>query len=230
MADRPILFSAPMVCALLAGTKTQTRRGLKPQPELYSEGRWHVFGPGGGVAGVCTDDVPEAAIDFVRIQPSDRLWVRESLAAASNDQGVRWLSYAADGKDVWPLFQWAKERNSVPSIHMPRWASRLTLIVTDVRVQRLQDISEEDARAEGIANAPHGHWKCYGATPKPFRGAAPTVLSHGRGVVSAGATHSYATLWDSINGPGSWEANPWVSAVTFTVHHQNIDQIEADHG
>ena len=89
-----------------------------------------------------------------------------------------------------------------PSIHMPRSASRLTLTVTEVRVQRLQDISEEDARAEGIEGEflpwPQGYW-----TYRPY----------------------FAELWNSLHGPDAWDANPWVVALSFTVQHGNIDQI-----
>jgi hypothetical protein len=88
---------------------------------------------------------------------------------------------------------------------MPRWASRLTLIVTDVRVQRLQDISEEDARAEGIFTPEIGYVN--------LGKKAPVI--------------QYAMLWNSLHGPDAWDANPWVSAITFTVHHGNIDQMRA---
>jgi len=95
---------------------------------------------------------------------------------------------------------------------MPRWASRLTLHVTDVRVQRLQDISEVDAVAEGVA-------------PFLTSGAYVSPENTGNGQrVGYSAYDLYRDLWDSINGAGSWEANPWVAAYTFTVEHANIDQ------
>lgn len=107
-----------------------------------------------------------------------------------------------------------------PSIHMPRWASRLTLLVTDVRVERLQDISEGDAIAEGIERLRSG------------RGFYDPTLSHAdsRAACRFGgyfetATHAFEALWRSINGADAWEENPWVAAVTFTVHARNIDQL-----
>lgn len=204
MSDRPILFSAPMVRALLAGTKTQTRRVLKPQPELYSEGRWHVFGPGGGIAGVHTGDVPEAALDFVRIDAGDRLWVREAWKAHSTFEGV-------PPRDIPPtkVFYLADDGYSPsgsrgrPGMFMPRWASRLTLAVTDVRVELLQDISEADARAEGVF-VPEAQYAQQGHR-------APVL--------------AYAGIWEDINGPRSWEANPWVMAVSFAVQKGNIDAL-----
>lgn len=184
MTDKPIPFRAPMIRALLAGTKTQHRLVLKPQPDDLYEGQ---------------------APRQLHVAIGNRLWVREHLYAASNDQGVRWLVYAADRARVWPDGEWTKKRNTVPSIHMPRWASRLTLIVTDVRVQRLQEISEEDAVAEGW-----GGW-LDSQTSDGFDGNGPRTWFH--------------KLWDSINGPSAWERNDWVVAYTFTVHKANIDAL-----
>jgi len=105
-------------------------------------------------------------------------------------------------------------------IHMPRWASRLTLIVTDVRVQRLQDISEEDCIAEGPPDVNND--------PRTISGELQpmVVLSPGRMMTPRAWYH---TLWDQINGPDAWDENPWVAAYTFTVHRKNIDQMEAEH-
>ena len=255
MADRPILFSGPMVRALLAGTKTQTRRGIvMPKRRGHSEfGRsdtagydWHFRDKG-----LRWHDVKHGRLlELLLHRVGDRLYVRESWQTGMSDNGPQ-ISYRAtpdyfsidawDGQDygVGPSFNedrcpGAKFHHWLgdvldndgpwrPGIHMPRWASRLTLTVTEVRVERLQDISEADAQSEGVERR-YGFWRCYGETPSPFRGAAPTVLSQGRGVVSADAVHSYATLWDSINGPGSWDANPWVAAYSFTVQRDNIDQ------
>ncbi len=115
--------------------------------------------------------------------------------------------YAADGKhDAGCEF--------FPSIHMPRRFSRLTLVVTDVRVQRLQDVSEEDALAEGAYVAPRSR-----RVADSY--AAMAVAGHW----FASARTWYADLWDRINGPGAWDANPWVAAYTFTVHQQNIDAL-----
>lgn len=212
-AVRPILFSGPMVRALLAGTKTQTRRVLKPQPHFHNvwqcEDTLDWWQSGHGEAG---DDPIH-----IRIKRGDRLWVRESWDFMPLDDpkpegsGKAEIVYWADADRL--EFEVPNGFNPMvygcerfrPSIHMPRWASRLTLTVTDVRVQRLQDISEDDAAAEG--------WPA-----KEDR--ATTGLAETRDAYPVGW---YAWLWDSINGPGSWDANPWVVAYTFTVEHQNID-------
>lgn len=105
---------------------------------------------------------------------------------------------------------------------MPRWASRITLIVTDVRVERLQNISEADAIAEGVDTE-----RCCGV-PSDSCG---THLGGCCGQPEAvEPVEAYSDLWDEINGPGAWDANPWVAAYTFTVHHQNIDQIGGGNG
>lgn len=201
MADKPILFSGPMVRALLAGTKTQTRRTLNPQPELLSTGLYHVFNRAGGLVGVPEDEVGVAAVDYLRIQKGDRLWVRESIDKSSR-QGDDEIGYKAD----WPGD--ARGLGWRPSIHMPRWASRLTLTVTDVRVERLQDCSDDDAFAEGIP------------TDSPVAGIEIDIDGYWW---SGAARARYRKVWEAINGPGSWDANPWVAAYTFTVHQGNID-------
>lgn len=213
MADKPILFSGPMVPALLAGTKTQTRRILKPQPELQGNGLYHVSGAGGGVMNVAESDIGATAVDYLRIAVGDRLWVRETwtarmthgwtIADARSRMYQEQIIYQADGEksiDGW----W-------PSIHMPREFSRLTLTVTDVRVERLQDCSEADAAAEGVKPWHHGEW---------FDAGFGSVESK-----RVPARTLYASLWEEINGKGSWEANPWVAAYTFTVERGNIDAL-----
>lgn len=225
--DRPILFSAPMVRALLAGTKTQTRRIMKPQPELQMNGFYHLHNAHGGLVNVAEEDIGKEAPDYLRIAVGDRLWVRESWrpvgdAALSECTGPEWLTFMATDDEA--LAAQVKYR---PSIHMPRWGSRLTLHVTDVRVQRLQEIDEADAEAEGIERLPGVGWRAYADQPRPFSGAAPTVLSGGRGIATSDPRHAYATLWENINGAGSWGKNPWIAAYTFTVEHANIDQARA---
>lgn len=216
MTDRPILFSAPMVRSLLAGTKTQTRRIIKPQPTVRENGTWLWEGRNGGFVGAAGTHVdegfPQSAAFWARIQPGDRLWVREAWGGyrgaptAEEFAGGVPVFYRADpedagaGIDVWR-----------PSIHMPRWASRLTLYVTAVRVERLQDISEADARAEGAECDTDG-WRDY---------QMPSTQC------CADPVSSYRTLWDSINGPGSWEQNPWVASYTFIVRLGNIDTLPA---
>lgn len=219
MADKPILFSGPMVRALLAGTKTQTRRAMNPQPELLSTGRYHLFSRGGGIVGLEEDEVGAAAVDYLRIAIGDRLYVREGLTIKSNDQDVRWLGYAADGKDVWPLTQWTRGTKGIPSIHAPRWTSRITLTVTDVRVERVQDITEADALAEGMTQA----------TADAIMSADELAMYAATHIVCPGARGRilFETIWEQINGAESWPANPWVAAYTFTVELGNIDQLAA---
>lgn len=218
MKERPILFSGPMVRAILAGTKSQTRRVCKPQPiSAGSLGKRRVYRdeefkrawesiPG---TGECDQDR-----DCPYGQPGDRLWVREEFnigRALPNCEGVAdeelWIGrmpkddprkqafmsawqicYAADGCD-------GKMR---PSIHMPRWASRITLEITSVRVERLQAISEADAISEGVTAVSSGGVTLFATTG-----------------VNCSAKDAYAALWESINGPGSWDANPWVWCISF---------------
>ncbi len=218
MTDVPMLFSAPMVRALLAGTKTQTRRlrGV-PTIEVLDNGKWHVHNKHGGA--VLVTDAPEfemcaVAADYLPIQPRDRIWVRETLAKQTAASGIEFAGYAVDGRHVehtgsgWPF-----KRKSVPSIHMPRTFSRLTLIVTEARVQRLQDISEEDSRAEGVEEA-----TCYQQLKSIAHPVNPPLSGpHWR--------LGYERLWDKINGKTApWVSNPWVAAYTFAVHRCNIDE------
>lgn len=204
MADRPIIFSAPMVRALLDGRKVQHRMALKPQPSAFRDdglplvnGRREYFGDGGW------QRLPYA--------PGDRLWVREAWSGDYDMRAIKPQDRFGPARQ--PIWYWADtkrdcgqwERPRSP-IHMPRWASRLTLTVTDVRVQRVQDISNENAIAEGIE--PHGHaFTGYGKQADVWM--APY--------------DSFASLWNSIHGPGAWDANPWVAAITFTVRKGNID-------
>jgi hypothetical protein len=237
VTDRPILFSAPMVRALLDGRKTQTRRILKDVPpspgddalnpncqirhehaylDAYCSANRTPLNPRGMSSKWCwwTRDDRQCLPAFnTRFAPGDRLWVRETWrmnqGGAINDAAGGQVDYVEPHVDFRadygnPGLGWK------PGIHMPRAKSRLTLTVTDVRVQRLQEISEADAIAEGIeaATAPHEGWQHYGE-----RDGLPGII----------AVDSYRTLWDSINGAGAWKANPWVVAVTFTVERRNID-------
>lgn len=189
MTDRPIIFSAPMVNALLAGRKSQTRRVLKPLPRrtIFFDAK---------AAGLDQFQEPPYA-------PGDRLYVREAIDKASDRDGVFYRAdYEAQHGDATGL-GWR------PSIHMPRWASRLTLTVTEVRVQRLQEISAGDSIAEGV--------ECETCT------AMGQSACHGRGCFAS--IDAYRTLWNSLHGPDAWDANPWVVALTFNVKRGNIDQI-----
>lgn len=196
MKERPILFSAPMVRAILAGTKTQTRRAWPVQPP----------------PGVRIGWVPGKTRAGRYGKPGDRLWVRETWYC--DDYRVQRGPYIKpddmnvdeaqrDGTLVYRASSGDRPYEAEqpiwrPSIHMPRWASRITLEVTAVRVERLQNISEPDAQAEGIVPQGDGGW-------------ALADTTH----YSSTAVSSYCSLWESINGPGSWGANPWVWVVEF---------------
>ena len=203
-----------MVRALLDGRKSQTRRLIKDRgarPE-FCGGRYDDRNDPSNWGWEDTERGEWITLDkfrtyrFVPYAPGDRLYVRETVTRQETDQGVGFQTYAADGSQVWPLTQWYHKRNVIPSIHMPRWASRLTLTVTDVRVQRLQEISEADAVAEGCAE---GH-----------------VVDDISGVHEGwSARTDFRTLWNSLHGPGAWDANPWIVAISFTVQHGNIDRI-----
>ena len=197
MAERPILFSAEMVRAILEGRKTQTRRAIKPVPSFNGGGACHD-------ADALQQDYVEPYWVFPKIckygKPGDTLWVREAWRAWSQyddwppsrlPPGVD-VQYIADASAPWA------SRCRSPRF-MPRWASRITLRITDVRVERLQDISVADAKAEGCEN--------------PLIGAeAPAA---GPGVFLADERTSFARLWNHINGPGAWRDNPWVWALSF---------------
>lgn len=229
MADRPILFSASMVRALLAGTKTQTRRTM-PDQSLFRDGSlgpeiWSGFMGWQNISwamenrGACGKGV------LPRISIGDRLYVREAWCAQPGFDKLKPsliydddtnILYMAD--QAWMLTpdDMTRAGKTRPSLFMPRWASRITLIVTDVRVERLQEITHQDAIAEGVepydgidANC-HG-WRDY-SDPEMKHWVNPYV--------------SYATLWDSINKENQWRDNPWVVAYSFDVIKQNIDQIE----
>jgi len=194
MTERPILFSGEMVRAILAGTKTQTRRPVKPQPDVYQG----YEATGDGDPGWCLEwpKMPEdglfpgpAGPAFALANycpfgaPGDRLWVRETFKDHSEiAPEERPVLYRADDPQPQDI-TWQ------PSIHMPRWASRLTLEVTGVRVERLQEISEEDARAEGCG------------IDTEFCKSPPRV--------------DFASTWERLYGLQSWIDNPWVWVVEF---------------
>lgn len=219
MSERPILFSAPMIRAILAGTKSQTRR-VAPISDLSINQfgvdllTWSVrFSK--PVRGVVASHSGGnfSRLDARRIiaaqfcpygQPGDRLWVREAFAIVPRtayrcSEGVQQILRPDDDHDA-AIYRegWVRSNGGFrwrPSIHMPRWASRITLEITEVRVERLGEISEGDAYDEG-AQA----W------------AAETVRDGNKypNVVSA-----FRALWESINGAGSWDANPYVWVVSF---------------
>jgi hypothetical protein len=190
MKERPILMSAPMVRAILAGTKTQTRRVVKPQPTH--------FNPAGVPRRANPDGGASAVIACPYGQPGQRLWVREAWRGYETDDALppRDIQrstpvYFEATKSFYLGFDF-KTGKLRPGMFMPRWASRITLEVTGVRVERLQSISDADAFAEGIQQCAN------------------------EGLPSDGtARGTYRALWESINGPGSWDANPWVWCVEF---------------
>lgn len=195
--ERPILFSGPMVRALLDGRKTQTRRIVKGMalewlapdmftPEFVADPANHL----------CPYGVP-----------GDVLWVRETLKRAPH----LW-TYAADGMEVdWPARQGlaGKARDTVVSIHMPRDACRLRLRITDVRVERLNDISEADALAEGIDRVANN----FGNGPAYCDYLLPDVRNEAEWYASP--LKSFQSLWQTIHGEDGWAENPWVWAVSF---------------
>lgn len=195
MTERPILFSAPMVRAILTGTKTQTRRVVKPQPDFLPDHGYRV-----GDA-LCCNGKP-VMCPFGH-PGGDRLWVREAWGTCSvfDDVAPRDLppfapmKYYADGKIVGATAGYGLILKARPSIHMPRRFSRINLEITAVSVERLQGISEADAVAEG--------WM-----KRPEVSADPHVHADA-------ARDWYSDLWEQINGPGSWDANPWVWCLTF---------------
>lgn len=195
--ERPILFSGAMVRAILNGSKTQTRRVVKPQPE---EGYRLTEIPMSTKGGEWALDRNPSHDSEIRLlcpygKPGDRLWVREAVCLRPEGYG-----YRADNDPTNNPTRW------IPSIHMPREASRITLEITDVRVERLQDISEADAEAEGVAV---GDWiTLHGQF-------ASLPMSVSRGAVTA--RESFQCLWNGLNGRRgyNWESNPFVWVVTF---------------
>lgn len=193
MKARPILFSAPMIRALLDGTKTQTRRIVKGEAlRRLDDGFTPAFVVDPGNAALCPYGVA-----------GDLLWARETWASDGNG-GFRY--YATD--TVHEL------RRKRVSIHMPRAANRLTLRMVDVRVERLHDLSEADAQAEGASPCENGWW--FDNSPE---------------LAGCDARGAYYCLWEKINGPGSWAANPWVWVLDFNghVYLENIDRVIEAH-
>ncbi len=248
MKERPILFSAPMVRAILHGTKTQTRRVVKFKP-------WHqIEERDDGTQWPWMHNNDRDADHWVPCpygKPGDRLWVRETwrIGAWSEDSGSIAIDYQADGNNrrewlevpdgddflrYWQQstddaikffgdqdkYKWEPGQSPCrwrPSIHMPRFASRITLEITGVRVERLQDISKADSVAEGIERITSGLAKG-GWYRGPLRGDSASIAQqagHDSKIPTAHPGLAYQALWESINGPESWDANPWVWVVEF---------------
>lgn len=245
MRERPILFSAPMVRAILDGRKTQTRRVVKPVPDLVTnDGVPACFTARDAELGRLGEVIPSPYG-----QQGDRLWVRETwgyrgcrssypanthdaLVHYHADDSRREIPFATsdemnqtmprqaikyppgfdeldEDEQRWKegelLSAWWERKKKIPSIHMPRWACRLVLEITGVRVERLHDIRLRDARAEG----------CQVREISLFGADEPQRDRIGR-------IH-FQTLWESVNGAGAWHANPWVWVIDFK-------RVEVAHG
>jgi hypothetical protein len=223
MKERPMLFSAPMVRAILDGSKTQTRRVCKPMNAWVNQdcrevrvidGAPHHFLKGA--------EMPIERLRSPHGQPGDHLWVRETCRADELPSGLDGVRYLADDSFIEienseeAAEKWGElacygmkksglaECRAVPSIHMPRWASRILLEVTGVRVERLQSISEVDALAEGIDR--ERMIECQDSFD---------IIADGNMTGRPTPISCYRELWESINGPRSWGVNPWVWCIDF---------------
>ncbi|WP_225182133.1 ASCH domain-containing protein [Pectobacterium aroidearum] len=192
MKERPIIFNAEMVRAILDGRKTQTRRVVRHQPDEDGLAR---------LSGGPWMDTSEKVYRCPYGEVGDRLWVREAFRVHSRATDVATLVYRASERNSWteqtrrvPVSACGKPVSPekwTPSIHMPRWASRITLEITAVRVERLASISNADAAKEG-----------YPANPEPYGGQMDQWLW-------------FRQLWDGIYPDKSFKVNPWVWVIEF---------------
>lgn len=207
MKTRPIIFSAPMIQALLEGRKTMTRRLA-----------WRDAEPNAGV--------PVATL-WQKVKPGDLLWMRETwcahwgrpqlhahkLVGYSVKQSNGGWAVATEEEPIYAYYRAEDDKSPLSHvkwsspIHMPRWASRLTLEVTAVKIERVQEISEADVIAEGIVRD-RDTWKVPGTL---MLASLPAV--------------AYRLLWSELHGPDSWDANPHVVAISFKVHKRNVDEM-----
>ncbi|EOF9236843.1 hypothetical protein MA314_002450 [Klebsiella pneumoniae] len=215
MKERGMIFNADMVRAILDGRKTQTRRPIKWKQTRFTE----IGEREDGSKWPWSEDA-EHACDFWHPCPfgavGDRIWVRETFQGPLFDYDLmdnyckdptpfekpEFCVYKADGVPAPEFYDADDELHCFwrPSIHMPRWASRILLEITDVRVERLNAINEHDAQAEGVAKLRGGFWKHY----------QPGWTQH-----QLSARGSFVTLWKSIYGDESWNSNPWVWVIKF---------------
>lgn len=227
MKERPVIFSGPMIRAILDGTKTQTRRVMKPQP--ISSQLWGYGIPNSLPTHFCVHarwpqpyalqlkhfDAGDPWLPCPYGKPGDRLWVRETHAPlyCDHEDGEPPVIYRADGE--------IENATWTPSIHMRREYSRITLEICSVRVERLQDISEEDAIAEGIVSysyrTRYGRGKWQDRIGYSLAGSLcedkPTVQEE---FCASTARGSYKLLWNSIYGKKHpWESNCWVWVISF---------------
>lgn len=237
--ERPILFSSVMVRAILDGRKTQTRRVVKPQPpdqpssdchpshtakhpmpylDSYCSQRKTDKNPRGMSEQWCWWQVGDRqclpTFKCPYGQPGTVLWVRETWGLMCYHDPTDWCEGSIKGVPEVELREryavehaanWNLPNESArwrPSIHMPRWASRITLEITGVRVERLQEISEEDAKSEGVE---------FSSAVASFICDTPAMRADRKSAYRS----AFVDLWESINGPGSWDANPWVWVIEF---------------
>jgi len=198
MKARPILFQSEMIRAILDGRKTQTRRVIKDEPVLSMAEITDKH---------CLFRCPYG-------QPGDLLWVRETYCLDGQLDNIK----PSEGDKTEPVYYPANEMirqpscrmlavgKTRPSIHMPRWANRITLEITNIRVERLQDISDDDAQAEGIEQK----YTCI----CPNNGIYATEND---------VYDDFRNLWQSINGDDSWEQNPWLWVIEFKPQMMNVD-------
>lgn len=208
MIERGMIFNAEMVRAILDGRKTQTRRTVKLQPDedglaKVTNGPWV--------------DTSERNYRCPFGDVGDRIWVRETWAEAGASAPNLKLYRANYPEHVPSHYENVPPANEIrwtPSIHMPRWASRILLEITDVRVERLNAINERDAQAEGVGKLRGGFWQHY----------QPGWTQH-----QLSARGSFVTLWKSIYGEESWNSNPWVWVVEFKRIEGDVSFEETSH-
>lgn len=205
MKERGIIFNTEMVRAILDGRKTQARRIIKAVPTTHDFHGWvmsSTCAKDEGKACWAIGDSPLLKDPIRRNCPfgkiGGRLWVRETWQCGLCTEST--FAYRATHKPSDLEEGWSEIIKWRPSSQMPRWASRILLEITGVRVERLQDINEEDAVAEGVAHLHGGYWKHY----------QPDWTQH-----QLSARGSFVTLWNSINGVDAWYKNPWVWVIEF---------------
>lgn len=211
MKERPILFSTPMVQAILAGNKTQTRRIVKPQPIVCDDARGGHYWPSNAVQSMVHvekelqdyDGIWRGLIDdcnpFGGV--GDRLWVRETFRLYDSDECPHADFPCGCPRNDTPLYKASHDCSDgekwKPSIHMPRKAARLFLEIINIRIERLNDITSEDAKAEGFDYSTH-----------------PSAIEMGYAI---GAKTNFRVTWEQIYGQNEWNKNPWVWVVEFKV-------------